>query len=161
MNVWSGLVSPAGAENEKPVVPKRVAYVDSIFTVDYPEKVSRLFTPVTVQECGGNGSSIMIDQAIWDTGAVTSCIAEEIAERENMHPVDTGMVVTLAGHQEVAYYIVNVRLSDTIVMHNVKVAAIPMAGRAGDFVIGMDIISQGNFSVKNENGKTTASFRLL
>ena len=39
-----------------------------------------------------------------------------------------------------------------------KVAGISMAGRDSDFVIGMDIISRGNLTVKNNNGKTELRF---
>lgn len=157
--IWNGVIISADKEeSNRLITPSRVVYIDNIFTAEYGEKVNRLVTPVTVQECGGKKPSVMIDKAIWDTGAVMSCISEEIVRRENMQPVDNGVLVTLTGQKDIMYYYLDIRLSEKIILHNVKVAGISMADRDSAFVVGMDIISRGNFSVKNIKGKTEICF---
>ena len=153
--IWNGIVVPASQKDESKyqMAPSRVAYVDNVFMAGYEEKANRLITPVTVQESGGNAESILINKAIWDTGTVVSCISDEIARRENMKPVDSGVLATLTGQKEIVYYFLDIWLSK-----DVKVAGISMAGRDSDFVIGMDIISRGNLIVKNNNGKTELRF---
>lgn len=158
--IWNGIVVPASQKDESKyqMAPSRVAYVDNVFMAGYEEKANRLITPVTVQESGGNAESILINKAIWDTGTVVSCISDEIARRENMKPVDSGVLATLTGQKEIVYYFLDIWLSKDILIPNVKAAGISMAGRDSDFVIGMDIISRGNLTVKNNNGKTELRF---
>lgn len=160
--IWNGIIVPAGQkdESEHQIAPSRVAYVDNVFMAGYEEKANRLITPVTVREPGGNTESILINKAIWDTGAVVSCISDEIAKRENMKPVDSGVLATLTGQKEIVYYFLNIWLSKDILIPNVKVAGVSMVGRDSDFVIGMDIISRGNLTVKNNNGKTELRFEM-
>lgn len=160
--IWNGIIVPAGQkdESEHQIAPSRVAYVDNVFMAGYEEKANRLITPVTVQESGGNAESILINKAIWDTGAVVSCISDKIARRENMKPVDSGVLATLTGQKEIVYYFLDIWLSKDILIPNVKVAGISMVGRDSDFVIGMDIISRGNLIVKNNNGKTELRFEM-
>ena len=161
MTVWNGIITPIDGKtvSEQLVKLNRVTYIDHMFTAEYDGEVNRLYTPVTIRECGSS-TNVMIDKAIWDTGANASCIAEEIAKRENMHPVETGIIATLAGQVEVAYYIVDIKLSEDIVIEHVKVAGVPMKKREDKFVIGMDVIARGNFSVKNSNGNTTVAFEV-
>ena len=75
-----------------------------------------------------------------------------------MKPVDSGVLATLTEQKEIVYYFLDIWLSKDILIPNVKVAGISMAGRDSDFVIGMDIISRGNLTVKNNNGKTELRF---
>ena len=140
--------------------PQRVVYLDGILTSEFPGCTQRLLTPITVRASRGHSPFIQIEAAVWDTGAVTSCISEEIARREGLKPIDQGIVKTPAGQQDVLYYFTDVHITEEIVIRGVKVAGIPMEGRDSDFIIGMDIISKGSLTIQNDNGKTKMTFAM-
>jgi len=54
-------------------------------------------------------------------------------------------------------YLVNIALPQNLVVTSVRVTRGSFAG--GDILIGMDIITQGDFAVTNHNGLTKFSFR--
>ena len=129
---------------------------DNIYTMDYPEKQQRIITPVNIRTAG----TIFQVDAIWDTGASMSCISEEFARKYNLQPVSKGIGVTPAGNIDIVYYIVDVLISQDIVIKNLYVAGFPLKRHDVNFLIGMDIISKGNFNIKNVDNKTAVTFEL-
>ena len=81
--------------------------------------------------------------AIWDTGATNTVISEKLAQKLNLTPIGKANVSTAGGIIEVNKYVLGLKLPNNL----------------QDFLIGMDIINLGDFSVTNLNGKTTFSFR--
>jgi len=73
--------------------------------------------------------------------------------------VPTGVVEvhTVGGKQTVNKYLVNVTLPNHLCCVGVPVAEGKVFG--ADVLIGMDIITQGDFAVTNKGGKTMFSFR--
>lgn len=96
--------------------------------------------------------------AIWDTGAEMSSISEKIVQAMGLVPVGRAKNYTAGGEIDVNIYVINILLPC-----NVSFAMIPVTGNDlgdADMLIGMDIISQGDFAVTNVGGKTTFSFRI-
>ena len=96
--------------------------------------------------------------AIWDTGAELSSISQNVAHDLGLAPVGRAKNYTAAGEIEVDVYIVNI-----ILPMNVTVVMVPVTCNDlgdTDMLIGMDIISQGDFAVTNVDKKTTLSFRI-
>ncbi len=95
--------------------------------------------------------------AIWDTGATNTVISEKLAQKLNLTPIGKANVSTAGGIIEVNKYVLGLKLPNNLKIKNVLVTA----GKLNDtdFLIGMDIINLGDFSVTNLNGKTTFSFR--
>lgn len=95
--------------------------------------------------------------AIWDTGATNTVISEELAHNLNLTPIGKASVSTAGGIIEVNKYVLGLKLPNNLQIQNVMVTAGKLNGT--DFLIGMDIITLGDFAVTNLNGKTTFSFR--
>ena len=91
----------------------------------------------------------MLDfKAIWDTGA-TGCVI-----------ISTGRakVFGVHGESEVDTFLVNIDLPNQVGFPGVP-ATIGEFGKDADLLIGMNIITRGDFAVTNLNGKTKFSFR--
>lgn len=96
--------------------------------------------------------------AIWDTGAEMSSISQKVALDLGLAPVGRAKNYTAGGEIEVSIYVVNI-----ILPMGINVVMVPVTcNDLGDvdMLIGMDIISQGDFAVTNTDGKTTLSFRI-
>jgi predicted aspartyl protease len=97
-------------------------------------------------------------KAIWDTGASGSVITKKIVEELNLKPTGMVTVNTAGGQNIVNTYIVDVLLPNKVIYGNLKVTEGKIYGGI-DVLIGMDVISQGDFAVTNYNGKTVFSFK--
>lgn len=156
MYVMPGLFTPTEKRDDCSVDGQMI-YMDHAFTMEYEEIVQRLTTQIWIGEEGGSRFPV---KAIWDTGATTSCISEKIAQKAGFRPVDSGVGVSAAAQLEIAYYMLNVHLSDDIIMRNIKTAGFPLLNHDADFLIGMDIISKGNLTIRNEGEKTVFNFSI-
>lgn len=99
--------------------------------------------------------------AVWDTGASMSFISEKLARKLNLVPIDTGEVVTINGSKEAVYYIVDVSLSNEIVFRNLRVCGAQTNREDIEFIIGMDIIAKGNFSLRNESNGVVMEYEYI
>lgn len=97
--------------------------------------------------------------AIWDTGASKSCIDKRVAEYLHLIPVGKASISTANRLADTNTYFVHIGLPNGVMIPNVLVSAADL-GNSLDVLIGMDIISYGDFSVTNYNGRTTFSFRI-
>lgn len=97
-------------------------------------------------------------KAIWDTGATHSVITSKIVEDLKLKPVAMAVVHTASGETHQRQYIVNFYLPNQVMFVMLKVTEAPL--HETDILIGMDIISQGDFSVSNFQGKTALTFRM-
>lgn len=95
--------------------------------------------------------------AIWDTGATNTVISEKLAEELHLTSIGKANVSTAGGLIEVNNYIIDLKLPNNLRIKNVMVTSGKLSDT--DFLIGMDIITLGDFSVTNLNEKTTFSFR--
>ena len=96
---------------------------------------------------------------IWDTGATGSLISANVVERCDLKQTGVATIRTANGNEDtVPTYIVNLRLPNQVVVMGIPVAR----GSFGDadVLIGMDVITKGDFAVSNWDGKTSFSFRV-
>lgn len=157
--IYIGLLD-VGQEKREAVIQRTESYTDCALTVQYSGLANRLTTSLDIRECTDTSERFQIDKALWDTGSSGSCISERMARKLGLHPVDTGVGVSATGQQDITYYIVDICLSPEMVFRNVKIAGFPLENNNVDFIIGMDIISKGNLSVTNKEGKTEVKFTL-
>ena len=96
-------------------------------------------------------------KAIWDTGATNCAIAQSVVDTCGL--VATGMtqVHGVHGDRIVETFLVNIVLPNRVTFEQVRVTKGELVG--GDILIGMDIISQGDFAVSNFGGVTQFTFR--
>jgi len=94
--------------------------------------------------------------ALWDTGATISVISEETAEKLDLFSIGKLLVNHADGQIECNTYIINVFLQNQIEFTGIVVACSRLPGI--DMLIGMDIITKGNFSMINDEGRTIFSY---
>jgi len=97
-------------------------------------------------------------KAIWDTGATGSVITEKIVKELDLMPTGMTKVSTASGERDVNTYIVSIWLPNNVVVGNVKVTEGIIHGEY-EVLIGMDIITKGDFAITNYDGKTVFTFR--
>ena len=96
--------------------------------------------------------------AIWDTGATGTVISKRVIEQCGLVPTGMTQVATAGGIFPVNTYIVDIMLPNNVIFPNLNVTTGDLNGT--DVLIGMDIMSQGDFSVSNFEGKTSFTFRV-
>lgn len=89
--------------------------------------------------------------AIWSTGAKVSCISSNVVKAMSLK----------ANEDNSANYLVDFLLPNNIHFNAVN-AKFMQANPANDYdiIIGMEIISKGDMTLTNKNGKTVFSFRV-
>jgi hypothetical protein len=97
--------------------------------------------------------------AIWDTGATGSVITERVIAECGLAPIGVTQVHGVHGVQDCEVYLVNLRLPNNVEFPGVHVTKGKLAGGA-DVLIGMNVITAGDFAVTNKGGNTTMSFRV-
>lgn len=142
----------------------------SAFTCKNKRLINRLVNKVTIH---ANGKDIEVF-ALWDTGATNSCISYEVAKTLNL--VSLGLIKsqTAAGDTLGNLYMVDIKLPNNVTVTDVRVMdseigkqqiLVENPGQAITtenlgLLIGMDIITLGDFCVSNHGGKTVFSFRV-
>ena len=97
-------------------------------------------------------------RAIWDTGATHSVISPKVVMACNLKSTGRGIAHYADGSSKIVQeFLVNIGLPNEVVFSSIRVTLGGFTG--GDVLIGMDIISQGDFAVTNFNQKTVFSFR--
>ena len=97
--------------------------------------------------------------AIWDTGATGSVITKKVVDDCGLKPISMAKVSTANGETTTPVYLASVFLPNKVAFTQVRMVEGKIAGDK-EVLIGMDIISQGDFAVTNKDGKTAFSFRI-
>lgn len=102
-----------------------------------------------------NGILIRKLNGIWDTGAGVSAINERIAQELQLISIGKCKQGTAGGERLTDKFPLYVSFNE-----NVKFKVVALGANLGniDFLVGMDIISKGTFSISNYEGKTKVSF---
>ncbi len=99
--------------------------------------------------------------AIWDTGATNSVITKKVVNDCGLKPIGMARVHTPKGEGIAPVYLASVFLTNKVVVPQLRMAEGDLAGDS-EVLIGMDIISQGDFAVTNKDGKRFhLEYRLL
>lgn len=120
--------------------------------------LSPAFDPVVTQE---PPAPWYTTKALWDTGATSSVITDVSARAMGLIPCGLTLMRHARGETEANLYLVNfVILPNNVMVPGVQVVEGTEIG--GDFgaIIGMDIITQGDFTITNSNNMTWMSFRI-
>lgn len=96
--------------------------------------------------------------ALWDTGATGSVITRKVVDTLDLKPVTVRRAATPQGEYDAYCYYIDLTLPNGVTVKNLLAMEGQPAGC--DILIGMNVISQGDFAVTNHNGKTTFSFRM-
>lgn len=98
-------------------------------------------------------------QCLWDTGATMSAVTRRVATDLGLS-TEALIPIRHAGgaSADVPQHYVNLQLPGGVLIVGRAVAQLPLA--SFDVIVGMDIISLGDFAISNLNGKTTFTFRI-
>ena len=127
----------------------------SAFSIRYNEIVNRLRGEVTLFNGEKSGKFV----ALWDTGATISCISHDVVQALGLVPTGVGSIRTPSGMDTFCTYQVDIWLPNNVVLHGVQVSGSEIGAQGLGVLIGMNIISQGDFAVSNFQGKTVFTFR--
>ena len=131
------------------------------FTKKYDDIVSQIILPCEVSKPVADiahGIDMTTFDALWDTGASCSAISKRAATLLKLVPVSVNSVYHANGRSMVNLYDISFILPNKTLFPHVTVVEVTLSDF--DLLIGMDIISQGDLSISNKDGKTTFSFRL-
>lgn len=128
----------------------------SVFTEKYSQIQKKIITSAIIDT---NGISIPV-RTQWDTGATGTCISKEIVSKLNLVPIGKVNVHTPSGIGVMNKYIINLILNNEVMFHNWMVMDSEIGNQGIDVLIGMDIISNGDFALSNYDGRTQFTFRI-
>lgn len=128
----------------------------SVVTEKYEKIQKRLISSAVVE----SSSNVIPVKAQWDTGATGTCISKELVEKLNLLPTGKVKVSTPSGIGTMNKYIINLILNNEVRIPNLIVMDSEIGKQGIDVLIGMDIISIGDFAVSNFEGRTQFSFRI-
>ena len=128
----------------------------SVFTEKYNNIQNRLINSAIVEF----KKDFIPVKAQWDTGATGTCISKEVVKRLNLIPPGMIRVQTPSGEGTMNKYMINLILNNEVRVMNLSVMDSEIGNQGIDVLIGMDIISLGDFAVSNYEGKTQFSFRI-
>lgn len=128
----------------------------SVFTEKYKDIQRKLINSAIIEY---NNNFIPV-KAQWDTGATGTCISKRIVKELELTPTGMINVHTPSGVGTMNKYMVNLILNNEVRIMNVVVMDSEIGNQGIDVLIGMDIISNGDFAVSNYEGRTQFSFRL-
>lgn len=116
-----------------------------------------LHTPVYIATPNGPNKEF---RGIWDTGASATVITQKVVDDLNLKPIGITKVNTASERDFQTYqFLIDIYLKQDLVIKDVMVT---LGKLTDDFhcLIGMDIISLGDFSITNFNQRTIMSFRV-
>jgi uncharacterized protein YchJ len=97
-------------------------------------------------------------KALWDTGATGSVVTEATAKALGLVPMGKARCIYGGSETDENVYLVCIFLPNRVIFP-AKVTECRNKTQFG-LIIGMDIISKGDFSVTNKNNKTIVTFRV-
>jgi hypothetical protein len=129
-------------------------------TYNHSGIVNCITTPVEVKNIS-NGVTVQ-SSGIWDTGATNSVVTKLTAEALGLVPVTMATVRGVHGPKDVNVYFVNVTLNNRNITLNAQVTECDELSddNSVGMLIGMNVITKGDFSITNFGGNTTMSFRV-
>lgn len=133
------------------------------FTIRHAEIAEAIYSEARVSHANLEASTAENEastKALWDTGATHSCISDRLARKLGLVAVDYAHVATASGIEHVPTYFTHLYLSRELIFRNWELMQFQYCDDDSDIINGMDIITQGDFSISNLDGRTVCSFRL-
>lgn len=134
------------------------------FTLNSEKLLDSIITPVLMRQSNELCRSYKIAnqqaevRVLWDTGATGSCICKGLARHLDLTPIDMCNVRGVSGISQSNVFLIDILLPSNFTISNVRVSEFLDNG-AFEIIIGMDIITLGDFAISNKDKKTIVSFR--
>jgi hypothetical protein len=144
-------------------MPNRIEY--RAFDNLYESLAYKLITPVSIVPLLTADRKLYdipvhVD-AFWDTGSTISCIKPGLYDRLKLRPIKgrEAILSGIGGDTPASLTLVSIRPTDNLEIEGCPVYVADFPADA-DVLIGMNIITLGDFAVCNAGGKTSVSFAL-
>ena len=139
----------------------------SILTKNYGKRQDAIITdcfvvmPDGITDAEGNRRYCKIENAAWDTGATNTIISPEIVKVLGLQPTGKAQVSAYGGIVEVNTYTIDLCFENGYKIANLQVMSDESNAEFDyDVLIGMDVITEGDFCITTINSQTTFSFRM-
>jgi hypothetical protein len=139
--------------------------IPQTFSLIADKLLESIKTPLTVQQslylC--QKYNLVSEQAnvraLWDTGATGSCISQGLARQLGLKMIDMCRLRGITGVQISPIYQIDILLPSNVEITNARVCEFLDNG-SFEMLIGMDIITLGDFVILNSDRKTKVAFRI-
>ena len=118
----------------------------------------RIVTPVHINNTFIDEPKSSIEDALWDTGATISAITPKLVRDLNFIPAGTMAISGITGTLDVEFILAAIQLPGGIIRHNIKMAVCDFSQNI-NIILGMDIITLGDFKLFHGNNSTVFSFK--
>jgi hypothetical protein len=133
-------------------------------TLAFDEIVEAIYSSIAIKSAVGNEDDsdfpFIWAKALWDTGATHTCISDRLATRLGLEIVDIVNIATANGIVSVPTYFTHLKFPNNLQFNDWELSQFQFTNDDCDLIISMDIITQGDFSITNMDGKTMFSFRV-
>jgi len=126
------------------------------YDLEYSHIMKEIKAPVSICSRNSNEEKCIKIDALWDTGATHSVLSPKIAKDLVLSPVDNLYVSGINNDISSDVVIVTIILPNGMTLSDRRFYVCNIPGV--EVIIGMDIISMGDFNISNANGKTLFSF---
>jgi hypothetical protein len=99
--------------------------------------------------------------ALWDTGAMVTCVTPAVRNRLKLSPsaLDESTILSgLTGNAPAERTFISIQLANSLEIEYCPVYVVDFEDDDFEMIIGMDIITMGDFAVCNTGGETSFSF---
>ena len=131
-----------------------------VLTVDYPRRMRMLPTSCGIVDSYLKDGMLEVAEfrALWDTGADGSVISNSVVASLGLIPDGKIRVYHADGMSLVNTYTIDLRLPSGVVFRKLMVTSGDL--KDTDVLIGMDVISMGDFAITASHGVTKFSFQI-
>jgi hypothetical protein len=134
------------------------------FNERYGQIVPELKTPIKVSPVSTltpalKDTSVMVN-AIWDTGATCTVITHELQRQLNLYPVRKAIAKGVNSITKTDMVIISITLPNGAVIQGVTAMVADINSDGSHVLIGMDVITLGDFSISNTDSETVFSFAI-
>jgi hypothetical protein len=134
------------------------------FIKSYDKSVNKLKTTLEIKPIASTDKNLYNElvkvNALWDTGATLSFIKPKLRDQLKLRMFRTGSSVSIAvvgGIVKADFTLLSMHLTNNFIIEYCPIYVVDLPVNF-DMVIGMDIISMGDFALCNTNNKTSFSF---
>ncbi|MDR0731675.1 MAG: hypothetical protein LBF63_08400 [Treponema sp.] len=129
------------------------------FTYSYAKLQRRIITPVYLYGVSTLTSKDTVTNALWDTGAAISAITPRIQQELELVQIGTKYIRGVTGTRKVPVVLLTLELPNDLLKQNIEVAICNFSNDVG-MIIGMNIITLGDFVLLHGNNHTDFSFSI-
>ena len=138
------------------------------FTQEIKGVADALYSKIGVLDSTKTDVSVPFDQqkvpsfkcvGLWDTGAMKIVITDQVINTLALPELGMAKVSGVSGTYQTTTHMIDLALPNGVVFPRLSVTK-GTFGTHFDVLIGMDVISRGDFAISNYQGATTLTFRI-